>query len=218
MPKRRRNKRPLRGRRKRSRYASYGFANPRAELKVKYIDFGFTSLGDQTNGLYTSIPIISTGSGLSHRIGHRICAKSIDWKVTIKQDSTTNPLTKPNYVAVYLVWDKQVNNTAYAAAALKAALLKSSANAMEGLNLAYRDRFRVLRHWEFTLHPQARPIVSRSKFLKLNNKEITYNGDTTSDESTISTNNLFVYALSLSSEAAGVLLFKTTATFRYTDA
>lgn len=210
----------------RTGYVPYGTRGGTNKAELKWFDNGITNwdIGDrtlQTEGYHESLALIQGGSGQSQRVGDKICLKSIFLKMHLTYAGTP-PTTNAPLVAVYLVWDKCPNQVAYTTSAIRNALLApdgSSYFATNFMNLVTKDRFRVLRHWNLTIDfSGGRTGVYREKFLKLGNKEMIFKDNTATDESSIQSNNLFLYAISQYDAGTNIVRLQWTARIRYTDA
>lgn len=130
----------------------YGFRGDytRSSVEKKYKDIAATTYGCDSTGSVTVLNSVDEGTGVSQRVGRKICMKSVQLRgVVVPQDV---PGAAANVSAqlcrVMLVWDKQPNGVI-----ATIANILSASTSCSYINLDYRERFVVLMDKHYGLGP-----------------------------------------------------------------
>lgn len=210
-----------------------------SKVERKYLD---NNLADNvpisaTGGIIgSSINVIAQGSGTNQRIGREVLVTRIHCNMTLTMPQAANDTTLTNatddQVKLFLVLDTMKNGSSPAWTDIF-----SGTNFSDFINLGNSKRFRILKKWHVSLHPQASvydnagtPTVFRpstSVILKKTIKcKIPINWtptNTTGAENAMNTNNILLAGIStnaktiLSGGNSGSPPFFTCFRLRFTD-
>jgi len=113
----------------------------RSQVEKKYIDVAEATYACSTTGSVTCLNLCNEGTGVSQRIGRKICIKSVQVRgITYPADGTVLATN----VRIMLIWDKQVNGVIATIAELLSAATSNSY-----MNLDNRERFVVIMDKQF---------------------------------------------------------------------
>lgn len=118
----------------------------RAQVEKKYIDTAAADYACNTTGSVTCLNLCNEGTGVSQRVGRKICLKSVQVRGRVNPVDNT---TVDQCVRVMLIWDKQVNGVIATIAEIL-----SAATSESFMNLDNRERFVVIMDKQFVLGAQ----------------------------------------------------------------
>lgn len=113
----------------------------RSQVEKKYVDIAQATYACGTTGTVTTLNLTNEGTGVSQRIGRKICVKSVQVRGLLYP---TDGTVSANNVRICLIWDKQVNGVAATIPELFSAATSNSY-----MNLDNRERFVVLMDKQF---------------------------------------------------------------------
>lgn len=199
----------------------------RSTAEKKFVDTTVT--GDcSTTGSVTALNLVDEGTGVSQRVGRKICMKSVQLRGQIRPEdalTTGANCTIPTHVRVMIIWDKQVNGVIATIAEIL-----SAATSQSFMNLNNRERFVVLMDKAMLVGPQimdttatqsvaAVGVAGRiiNKYKKFPQSTFTIFDGTGAGIADINTGGL--YAVCIGDRAAGAAAIgNLVARIRYTDA
>jgi len=114
----------------------------RSQVEKKYVDIASAQYAADTTGTVTALNLCNEGTGVSQRVGRKICMKSVQVRGWITQETAQQPCM----VRIMLVWDKQVNGVIATIAEILSAATSNSF-----MNLDNRERFVVIKDKHYTL-------------------------------------------------------------------
>jgi len=180
----------------------YGFnSNPKGS-EVKALDGlpggpGPAVYDFSQTGTVRCLNIIGEGSAMYQRIGRRVTVRSLNFTGSIRRKgdggSPEAPVvtTQSEFVRVLIVWDMSLNGGALPTVAdilrnvnsSDGSAASSSTVVYQGVNLANRNRFKILADWEITLPPSASTttgtvpdsIFTIKRYIKMYDGPVVYN-------------------------------------------
>lgn len=183
---------------RRSNYSSgYGYGVRSGELKV--IDSGTTAITVANTGGFTLMNGLSLGTDISNRVGRKIQIKSILSRLTTFPLTTASTATG-DIARVIIFQDMQSNG----AAPSNTDLLQAASYASP-LNLANRDRFKILMDKTFTTSATVYttgtltagdPRPTFKKWYKKCNMETIFNANNNGNITDIASGSLYMFAIS----------------------
>lgn len=163
--------------------------------------------GNAQHGHMQCINLIGTGTDISNRIGRKVMLKSLTlnaiWRMYDPSDGNETPgsaSTAPTAVRIAIIWDKSPLGLYPALSQIFYPCLDYAAGnsplPRSPLNLANRDRFRVLLDIRDTLSPGGDSLRQYDKYIKINKQTIFNDGSTSLNIGSIQTGALYLVALS----------------------
>lgn len=150
-----------------------GVTRRRAPLykNVEFKSFDVTgalSMVLDTTGQVDVLNTMVQGNDINNRIGRQVNIRSIEMRAVAQATAATG--TRQECLTM-LVWDKDPDGVSATIASIL-----NSANVNSARNLTNRDRFIVLKRWNYVIYPDT--IVNNShtlKYYKRHNLKTTYN-------------------------------------------
>lgn len=174
----------------------YGRYNTRASNELKFFDTSINTSIDSTGEVLAGgqINLVPQGTTESTRIGRKINIRAVDIKGYVAGNGIT---TTAEIMQICLILDKQCNG---AAAGYTDVFTTNDINSFR--NMAYSERFQVLKTWRMAINPMV-PIIAGTSFLPPY-RNFTYHkncsipvefSSTTGAITEIKTNNLFIVGI-----------------------
>lgn len=197
----------------------YGLYTKRGRDELKVVDTVTASANLTVTAGLVLLNGISQGSDYTNRIGRKVLMKSLYMRFTLLPNSA-NSAPIGDFVRILLVYDCQTNG----AAPLAADILNSAADYLSPLNLANRDRFKVLHDKVVPMNANAYagaaltvgdPVNKHWKIFKKMNMETIFGG-TAATVGSIQTGS--IYLLYMSAGATSYTTLTYNCRIRFSDA
>lgn len=190
----------------------------RSQVEKKYIDTAVADYSCYTTAIVTPLNLCNEGTGVSQRVGRKICVKSVQVRGIVKP---FDGATQDSFSRVMLIWDKQVNGVL----ATPTEIL-SAATSESFMNLDNRERFVVIMDKKFvtggivntaTQALAGSPTVHViEKYKKLPPGSFTIYDGTGSGIADINTGALYLLTVGDTTETNGAIC-RVACRVRYTD-
>lgn len=188
----------------------------RSNVEKKFIDTAQASYDCDTTGSVTCLNLCDEGTGISQRIGRKICIKSVQVRGIVRPVDATS---SDNTTRIMLIWDKQVNGVI---ATISEIL--SAATAHSFMNLDNRERFVVLMDKQFAVGRRSDAsgnsgspnVYAVNKYKKMPAGSITIYDGTGAGIADVNTGALYLVTIGSQAAAAGSV-FSAACRVRYTD-
>lgn len=188
----------------------------RSQAEKKYIDTVAANYVCDTTGSVTALNLCNEGTGVSQRVGRKICMKSVQVRGILKPiDGSTSSC----HARVMLVWDKQVNGVI---ATISEILSAATSNSF--MNLDNRERFVVIMDKHFAMGSVdatsgvsgSPTVTSINKYKKLPEGSYTIYDGTGAGIADINTGAFYLVTIGDTAAGDGAL-FTAACRVRYTD-
>ena len=188
----------------------------RSQVEKKYVDTASATYVCDTTGTVTCLNLCNEGTGVSQRVGRKICMKSVQVRGIVDPvDGATNACN----ARIMLVWDKQVNGVIATIAEILSAATSNSF-----MNLDNRERFVVIMDKQVSVgafnnttgYAQSPTVHTINKYKKLPMGSFTIYDGTGAGIADINTGAL--YLVTIGNQVAGEgARFVGACRVRYTD-
>lgn len=170
----------------------------------KYVDTRFTGGATSTAGTFILLNSIAAGASVSDRVGRKITMKDI----LIKINTTIIGAAIGNQVfRAFVVYDAQTNATTPTLTDILQSAATGATAVISPMNLANRDRFRILAEKTIVLSANTETERAIIKFYRKNMKLDTIYNSALSAVGAISSGSLYLVVHALQNDPASIFDF-----------